>query len=227
MPVIDDAGGPQINAVRASISIPTEAVMLYPRDEKRRRLWQAAAMAREYAACRAVGASEETLRRFHTCIADLWEMQLSPARVYTDGQDRGERAALSGVVLLYLLRLDRYNPRHCKLERVKTLLVEFPMPGGRAPSGSLMEKSWAEFKNVSHFWASALRHTAPESDLPPLEWIAFLKRAEGLRRAAEEARLLNPSETWTHAADVIFRSEAELEPLEPAKIAFLDSTFPT
>ena len=60
----------------------------------------------------------------------------------------------------------------------------------------------------------------------------FLKRAVAYRRAAEEARLLNPAEIWkTEAEDALFGRNAQegqaiLEPLEPNKVAFLDAQFP-
>ena len=111
---------------------------------------------------------------------------------------------------------------------MKTLLVEFPGPEN-PPSGSLVEKAWAEFKIVSHFWASALLHKKDGEGIAVLRFIDLLKRAERFRRAAENARLLNPAETWTHAMDVIlFDPEAkpELHPLDRAKIEFLDNAFP-
>lgn len=225
MPVIGSAEGPVFTAT--TVYLPTYAVMLYPRDEKRRRLWYAAAMAREYSVCREAGAPQKVLSDFHAWIPDLWELPLSPERVYKDGMARMPRACSSGYMLLHLLRLARYHPRHCQVDRAKALLVEFTCRAGDPISESLLEKSWAHFKGVSHLWASLTQHEKGErGPKEVLEWLDFLKRAAGYRRAAEAARLVSSAETWTTDMDLLFRSEADLDPLGPDKLEFLDLMFP-
>src|SRR5436305_9303384 len=177
VPIIESPKGPIFTP--ATVFLPTYAVMLYPRkrDERLRRLWYAAAMAREYAECRKAGAPEAVLSGFHAWIPDLWELRLSPERAYEDGMARIGRAGLSGTVLVHLLRLARYHPQHSKLERVKTLLVS--EVGGLRVSESLIEKLWAEFRSVSHLWAS---FSAQSPNDRALEWLASIKRAVAYRR---------------------------------------------
>jgi len=221
VPVIEKVEGPIFTP--DTVFLPTYAVMLYPRDETRRRQWYAAAMAREYSVCQKEGAPQKVLSDFHAWIPDLWELKLSPARVYQDGMARTGRATLSGCVLLCLLRLAKHHLRHSKLERVKALLAS--EVGGFNVSESLIEKSWAEFQTVSHLWASIL--VKPPKAV--MDWLSFLKRALTYRRATEEAELLSV-EMWKTEMDHLFRltdqDEPELEPLEPDKIAYLDDQFP-
>jgi hypothetical protein len=222
VPVLPNAEEPIFSAT--TVFLPTHAVMLYPRasEEKERRRWYAAAMAREYAICRQTGAPETILSGFHAWIPDLWALRQSPARVYEDGLARMKRASMSGHVLLHMLSLARYHPRHCKLERVNAVLSEFGRRAGRPVSESALEKLWPDFKSVAHLWASYSRRMP--NDVPA--WIDFLKVAEALRRAGEATRLLNPAETWKPEAHYLYRSDVSLEPLEPDKLALLDAQFP-
>jgi hypothetical protein len=222
VPVIENAEGPIFTP--DAVILPTYAVMLYPRNENTRRLWYAAAMVREYAICKEAGAPQSVLSDFHSWIPDLWRLSLSPGRTYKDGMARIPRGGSSGYMLLHLLRTALHHPRHCKVDRVKALLVEFSERSGTPTSPSLLEKSWAEFKNVSHLWLSLAQHENREDVLG--SWLNFFKRAESYRRAAEEARLLDPAKTWKTEAHCLFRSEAQLEPLDRDKLKFLDTMFP-
>jgi hypothetical protein len=222
MPVIDNAEGPIFTP--DTVTLPTYAVMLYPRNEDSRRRWYAAAMAREYAICQEAGAPQKVLSDFHTWIPDLWKLSLSPARTYQDGIAKVPRGGSSGYMLLHLLRTARHHTRHCRVDRVTALLVEFSERSGKPTSASLLEKSWAEFQTVSHLWLSLLQQEQEQDVLR--NWLNFAQRAEAYRRAAEEARLLDPPETWKTEAHYLFRSEAELEPLDRDKLDFLDRMFP-
>lgn len=222
MPVFEEPKGPLFSP--ASFFLHIYAVMLYPRQRNAndRRSWYAAAMAREYEVCRRIGAPPKILSDFHVWIPDLWELKQSPARVYEDGRERTARARQSGYMLLYLTSLALHTPRHCKVERVKTLLAsEF---SGRGVSESLLEKVWPEFQTVSHLWASlVVREKEPDG---ALEWIAFMKTAEAFRRAAEDARILGSAKTWRPEVASLYRGEEYIPPLTPDQIAFLDDQFP-
>ncbi|MFY9826841.1 MAG: hypothetical protein WAM82_36135 [Thermoanaerobaculia bacterium] len=222
MPVIDNAEGPIFTP--DAVILPTYAVMLYPRNEDGRRRWYAAAMAREYAICQDAGAPQKVLSDFHPWIPDLWKLRLSPERTYRDGLAKIPRGGSSGYMLLHLLRTASHHPRHCKVERIKALLVEFSGRFGTPTSESLLEKSWAEFKNVSHLWLSLAQHENRDDVLG--SWLNFFQHAEAYRRAAEEARILDPAEAWKPEAHYLFRSEANLEPLDRDKLKFLDDMFP-
>jgi hypothetical protein len=226
MPVIDLPREKPIGPSLTTMFLPTYAVMLYPRNEEKRKAWYAAAMAQEYSLLRKAGVPEANLSDFHSWIGDLWDLPLSPQRVYGDGMERVSRAGLAGFQLLFLLRMARHHPRHCKVERAKAVLVEF---GDGKASESLVEKAWAEFKSVSHFWTSMISYEKPDpNSLREFEeWFKFLRRAVAYRRAAEATRLLKPGETWITAHDdTLLPLEAAIEPLTAEALAFLDSTFP-
>jgi hypothetical protein len=221
MPIIENAEGPIANP--DTVFLPTYAAMLYPRDEKARRRWCAAAMARQYSLCRESGTPSALLSDFHTWIPDLWGLKLSPERTYQDGLDRVKRASLSGFSLRFFLALARHHPKRCKLECVKVLLASYPGHEA-AVSESLVEKSWAGFQSVSHLWLSLI--DMQEAPASVVQWLQFLKRAEAYRRAAEHARLLDSTETWKPEAHYLFRDEVEIGPLDRAKLAVLDRYFP-
>ncbi len=203
-------------------------VMLYPResDATKRRHWLASAIAGEYSRWESEGVSEKVLRCFHGWIAVLWDLRLSPRRVYQDGQDRMGRAVLTGHVLLYLLSMARHHPRHCKVDRAKALVVEFAPAEDVAASESLVDKAWAEFKGASPFWAAltAIHHHGQW----PAEgkgWLRLVGVGEHYRQAAVDSRLLNEDETW-RAPSSIKREGFKLNPLPPDLVEFLDRSYP-
>lgn len=229
MPTIDLPKEPPLPGAN-TFYFPIKAVMLYPRDEGRRDQWYAAAMAGSYHYWREHGAPPSILEDFHGWIGVLWEFKQAPHRVYRDGMARISRAALSGQVLMYLLRLHQHHPERCRLEQAKALVVEFAPREGASLSESLVTKVWAEFKTVSHLWATflkALRDEAQPED--NAVWAAFLGAAEVVREAAEKARLLDPRETWK-APDGrgIPRPEnpPEFLPLSDEMLEFLSQQFP-
>lgn len=209
---------------------PVQAIMLYPRDEESRLHWYAAAMAGGYHYWQSAGAAPEVLSDFHGWIGVLWEFRQAPQRVYHDGMARISRAALSGHVLRYLMRLARHHPRHCKLERAKALVVEFAPREGETVSESLVDKAWADFKQVSHMWA-AFDHLMshgfrPDSNDNVLVLLAY---SEALRVEAENARLLTPGETYRveEGQDLPEVDPAiDLPPLSADLLEFLEREFP-
>jgi hypothetical protein len=208
---------------------PVQAIMLYPREEERRLHWFAAAMAGAYHVWQSEGADPEVLSDFHAWIGVLWEFKQAPQRIYRDGMARISRAALSGHVLRYLIRLAKHHPKHCKLERAKALTVNFAPKKGDTVSESLVDKAWADFKAVSHMWALdefIRRELRPDSNDAVL---MLLAHAEVIRGEAENARLLSPEETFCVAeGQALPAAEPPIEflPLPEDMVRFLDSTFP-
>lgn len=209
---------------------PIQSVMLYPRNEDRRLQWFAAAMAASYRLWREQGAPTLILEDFHGWIGVLWEFKQAPQRVYQDGIARASRAALSGHVLMYLLRLHRHHSERCHLEQAKALVVEFAPREAEPPSESLVAKAWAEFKTVSHLWATFLGRAPTVAEAEEnAAWVTFLGFAEALRKAAEKARLLDPRETWK-GPDSLSLPTPEKPPDIPAlseeQLEFLSQQFP-
>ena len=196
--------------------------MLYPRDGRNRADWYAAAMVGAYHE-KNQGAPPEAW------ISALWELRQAPQRVYEDGMARISRADLSGHVLLYFLRLAEHHPRHCKLERAKALVVNFTARQGETISESLIDKLWAEFKTVSHLWASfelmIRRGWNPHSRE---EFLTFLGLAEFIRTQAEGARLVTPGDNWQlpEMHDMPAVTDPDLPPLAQDQAEFLDRDFP-
>jgi hypothetical protein len=210
--------------------VPIFAVMLYPKDETQREHFLAACMARSYWLWREADAPEHFLSDFHAWIGVLWELPLSPKRVFQDGLGRVRRASLSGRLLLYLLRLARHHQRHCTVERAKMLVSEFDRPKGKPVSESLAEKAWAEFKTVSHLWVALLNLTAAKN-LPEVidneQCRLLLGNAEAIRKLAEGFLLLLPDETWrAPEREEIPERKFINRPLEGEKLSFLDRYFP-
>lgn len=233
MPVIDLPEEPPLPGAN-TVFFPTFAVMLYPQrqDEEKRLHWFASAMAGSYASWQAVGADKSILGDFHGWIGVLWEFSQAPRRVYQDGMARVARAALSGHLLLYLLRLAKYHTHHCFVERAKALVVEFAPQKGETVSESLVGKAWAEFKSVSPFWAAmTILHSEGKLEIEVdsnEDWLAFVGIAEAYRRAAEGVRLLASEETWRAPATFdIPDADAKITPLGADMLAFLDQQFPS
>jgi hypothetical protein len=230
VPVIDLPSEPPIPGAN-TYYYPVQAVMLYPRDEESRLHWFAAAMAASYSMWHSEGAALEVLSDFHGWIGVLWEFRQAPQRVYSDGMARVSRAALSGHVLLYLLRLARHHPRHCKVERAKALVVNFAPMEGETISESLVDKAWADFKPVSHMWAALdqliRQEWVPDSNDNVLR---FLAQAEAIRADAESARLLDPAESWRVADGQDLPAidpPIALPPLAGDMVEYLERYFPT
>jgi hypothetical protein len=211
----------------STLYFPIQAVMLYPRDDERRLHWYAASMVGAYDDWRTQGAPEPVLSDFHGWIGILWHLKQAPKRVWQDGLARAPRAALSGLVLLYLLRLAQHHPGRCSLEHAKALVVGFaPREDDEVVSDSLVDKSWAEFKTVSHLWA-AMTILSQDKSFPGTrnkDWVAFLGVAESLRESAESARLLDPRNSWKAPSDRIIPKPEEppkFTPLSDQLLQFL------
>lgn len=230
MPIIELPAEPPIPGAN-TYYFPVQAIMLYPRDEESRLHWFAAAMAGGYHYWQSEGAGPEILSDFHGWIGVLWEFRQSPQRVYRDGMDRISRAALSGHVLRYLIRLAKHHPLHCKLERAKALTINFAPKAGETISESLVNKAWADFKQVAHMWAAfdelIRRGLRPDSNDAVL---VLLAHSEAIRAEAESARLLSPDETYRveDGQDLPAADPAiEFRPLSADMLNFLDREFPT
>jgi hypothetical protein len=168
------------------------------------------------------------LSAHHSWIAALWELPQAPRRVYADGEARVPRALSAGLLLTYLLSAAEHHPRHCKVERAKALVAEFPLPGGEKASESLIEKAWAEFKIVAHFWAAhiAVAHDMRANQLHDRQWCKTLGLADAFRVKAEKARILVPDEAWRVEDPRVRPRRPKIEALTPDRLAFLDTSFP-
>jgi hypothetical protein len=206
----------------------TLAAMLYPADKRGQDHWFAAAMVGAFVDRKRQGASPEVLSLYHDWMAIAWDLKQGPRRVMQDGLVRMKRGLLAGYVLKYLVVTARHHPKHCSVEKAKVFTVEFP-PWGHKVSESLVEKSWAEFKTVSHFWA-AMHEMIPLSDPGGLTedtaWLGILGVAEAYRRKGEEARVLVASKMWTVPEGRAPEAELVVSPLPEGYLAFMDSMFP-
>jgi hypothetical protein len=200
---------------------PVMSVMLYPRDADLRAQWLAVAMIRAHHA-----QEHDSLSYFPVGV--LWTLKQVPRRVYSDGLARLSRAELSGHVLFYFLRLALNHHRHCKAERAKALVVNFSAaPTGETISESLVNKTWAEFKSVSHLWASLGQFLRSGSEpISNTAISALLNRAEAIRLKAEAARLLTPGKSWQAPEGHQVPVDIALPPLDDDQIAFLNQQFP-
>jgi hypothetical protein len=228
MPILDLPTEPAIVG-EDILFAPTFATMLFPRNEVRREQWFAAAMAHSYSDRMRAGAPPEVLSLFHGWIGLLWELPQSPQRVFADGLLRIHRGVLAGYVLSYLLLTALHYPQHCKVERAKAFIVRFPLPGDDQVSESLIEKSWAEFKSVSHLWAaqSEVMQRSKAEIASDKEWLEALGLAEAFRRMGEQARVLIPAEMWTVPEGRAPQVPAPGVPaLPPERLSFLETEFP-
>jgi hypothetical protein len=229
VPVLDLPEGPPILPGDMTLFSYTFPVMLYPRDERGRAHWSAAATIEACIERIEAGASPEILRHFYDSVRFVWNLNQAPRRIFEDGLARVHRGLLSGQVLQYLLVTTQHNQRHCRVERAKAFIAEYPLPGAQAASESLIEKAWAEFKTVSHLWAaqiamvSATGHPDHQSDRA---WIEVLGLAEEFRRQGQNARFLPPEEMWTVPAGLVPAKELPIGRLNPERLSFLDSMFP-
>lgn len=226
MPIIDLPDEPPLPGAN-TFYFPIQAVMLYPRNDERRLQWYAASMAGAYDYWQAEGAPEPVLSYFHGWIGVLWHLKQAPKRVWEDGLARAPRAALSGLVLIYLLKMAQHHPERCSLENAKALVVGIAPREDEPVSESLVDKSWAEFKTVSHLWA-AMTIMAQDVGFPGMrneDWAAFLGVAEMLRQTAESARLLDARTTWKAPSDRKIPTPdgpPEITPLSDEHLEFLD-----
>ena len=223
MPIIDLPDEPPLPGAN-TLYFPIQAVMLYPRNDERRLQWYAASMVGAYDYWRTEGAPEPVLSDFHGWIGILWHLKQAPKRVWQDGLARAPRAALSGLVLLYLLRLAQHHPERCSLEHAKSLVVGFAPRKDEPVSDSLVHKSWAEFKTVSHLWA-AMTMMAEDKSFPGMrneDWTAFLGVAESLRETAESARLLDTRTSWKAPSDRIIPTPEKTPKIAPLSDQLLE-----
>lgn len=226
MPVLELPEGPSTSPSEQLLFVATFSVMLYPRSEKARAYWIAAT---NLGGC--LEQDEPVLPpELLESIQVLWNSPQAPKRIISDGLARLYRGLLSGQVLLYLLVTMRHHQRHCKIERAKAFVAEYPLRGGPKVSESLIEKSWAEFKTVAHLWAaqmafvSATGHPEHHSDEA---WLPVLSLAEAFRERGQDARVLPAEQMWTVSdARVPRKSDLEIPPLPADRLAFLDSSFP-
>jgi hypothetical protein len=228
MPVLEL---PNVSAIKGGtvLAVPTMAAMLYPKENEavERRQWQAAAMAKSYYDFRKAGAHWLMLAEFHGWIGDLWDLPQAPRRVVRDGVSRIKRATYSGDILRLMIRLARYHPAHCTLEKVKAIIQEV---APRTPSDSLLSKVWPEFQSASPLWAGFLKAegrkgmgaTAKSEDE---RWIKILAAAEAFRREAEATHVLTV-EPWKAPDSLKLPSvELEITPMPLAVLAFLNQRF--
>jgi hypothetical protein len=206
----------------------TFSVMLFPleEDERERRNFNAAAMVMVYCKLQPEGAEKRELA-FHEWIRDLWALPLAPQRVWNDGLKRRERAHLAGWIFHYYLRLAHHHPQHCFAERAKALAREVLRP---IPSESLLNKTWATFQSVAHFWLAF--QTLPD-DLEGIDraeektWILRFSLAESYRKDAESRRILKAGATWSiHGGFPLLDVASDITPLPQELSEFLNSQFP-
>ena len=213
----------------STYSFPVLSYMLYPRlaDAERRRSWLAAAMAGAYVWWREQeGVTGPLLWEFHGWIADLWRLKIAPKQTYENGLIRGRRASWSAQMLAYLLTLDRFHPRHVRVERAKILTHEISVKKGASVSESQLEKVWAEFKPVSHLWL-AYRQLGRPGGAGNEEVIKRLAYAESLRLHAEDRRIFDPDEVWRAASDLpLDLPDIEIKPLASDEAQLLDAYYP-
>ncbi len=231
-----------------SFAAPIMATMFYPRladGEKRQQEIAARAvrlfdrMSEEYTdeSIRKT-AQVDALRVYGDTIGSLARLSDPPDRMETVNR-RARRASLSGKILRYLLRIAKNHPRYRGLDCAKALVqASYEEPRGdgsleKAPSDSLIEKSWAEFKGASHLWAAFLAYVevgpqvGAQTPATDQEWVRFLEIAEGYRALAEEYRILSPSETWSAPEGLgLTPVPVGLLPLYDDELSVLETYFP-
>jgi len=213
--------------------LPVLAVMLYPgpTDAERRARWLAAKRLHRYELRRERSKAGDRVSVAAAWLHDLWNLNQAPQRTIQDGLGRMERASFAGLLLQHLLLLHRHCPRHCQVHRAIAAMQEIGERGGaKTISESLLEKSWARFQSVSHLWAAISRSGLTAENLPwrsAPSWISFLGLAEGIRVAAEDARILDPAETWRFPDGLAVPPvPVRAPPMPRGLLKYLDSQFP-
>ncbi len=217
---------PVLELTDDSLTFPVLSVMLFPKttEAESRQQWLAASMSMSASLWQTPSARRFISDNMDALISYLSSLRQSPGRTVEDGIKRAQRAHLSGWTLDFMLTLTAHHTKHRKIERANALVRE---NHPKAPSESLLTKTWADFKSVSHLWL-AYSNTKGSLREGNTYWFKLLARAEAFRLRAEAARLLKASETWKTPDNLSLPSiEIEVPPLTQDMLTFLDRDFPS